>query len=240
MSTDPNTEPDAPDEAASPAPDAQPKRRVVLLGVIAAVVLALDIATKVIAVAELEGRQPIELFGGLLYLPLIRNPGAAFGMAEGWTIVLAIIAFGVVGFILWIARKLRSVGWAIGLGLVLGGALGNLVDRVFRSPGPLRGHVVDFLSVLDPWGGFFPVFNLADSAICVGGGVIVLMSLLQRDYDGTRFEKKPSGKAAVSAGATTSGATPVGSTTSTTSTTPETTENQTAGESADGGKQAQA
>ncbi|QUF03080.1 signal peptidase II [Actinosynnema pretiosum subsp. pretiosum] len=233
VSTDPNTEPDAPDEVASPAPEPQPQRRVVLLGVIAAVVLALDIATKVVAVAELEGRQPVELFGGLLYLPLIRNPGAAFGMAEGWTIVLAIIAFGVVGFILWIARKLRSVGWAIGLGLVLGGALGNLADRIFRSPGPLRGHVVDFLSVLDPWGGFFPVFNLADSAICVGGGVIVLMSLLQRDYDGTRFEKKPSGKTATAAGTSTAGTTAA-------STTPKTTENQTAGETADGGKQEQA
>ncbi|MBP2338342.1 signal peptidase II [Saccharothrix coeruleofusca] len=185
MSTEPNAEPEA-----VPGAPAPPPRRVLLLGVLAAVVLALDIATKVVAVAELEGRQPVELFGGLLYLPLVRNPGAAFGMAEGWTFVLALIAFGVVGFILWIARKLRSVGWAIGLGLVLGGALGNLVDRVFRAPGPLRGHVVDFISVLDPWGGFFPVFNLADSAICVGGGVIVLMALLQRDYDGTRVEKK--------------------------------------------------
>ncbi|GGP48997.1 signal peptidase II [Saccharothrix coeruleofusca] len=185
VSTEPNAEPEA-----VPGAPAPPPRRVLLLGVLAAVVLALDIATKVVAVAELEGRQPVELFGGLLYLPLVRNPGAAFGMAEGWTFVLALIAFGVVGFILWIARKLRSVGWAIGLGLVLGGALGNLVDRVFRAPGPLRGHVVDFISVLDPWGGFFPVFNLADSAICVGGGVIVLMALLQRDYDGTRVEKK--------------------------------------------------
>lgn len=192
VSTDPNTEPGTPDQPDAPLP----KRRVLLLAVIAPLVLALDLVTKIIAVEELEGREPVELFGGLLYLPLIRNTGAAFGLAEGWTVILALIASGVVVFILWIARRLRSVGWAIGLGLVLGGAMGNLVDRIFRGPGPLRGGVVDFISVLDPWGNFFPVFNLADSAICVGGGVIVLMALLQRDYDGTRVEKKSSEKKA--------------------------------------------
>ncbi len=192
VSTDPNTEPDTPEQPDAPLP----KRRVLLLAAIAPVVLALDLITKILAVEHLEGREPVELFGGLLYLPLIRNTGAAFGLAEGWTVVLALIASGVVVFILWIARRLRSVGWAIGLGLVLGGATGNLVDRIFRAPGPLRGGVVDFISVLDPWGNFFPVFNLADSAICVGGGVIVLMALLQRDYDGTRVEKKPSDKKA--------------------------------------------
>ncbi|MEU5692541.1 signal peptidase II [Actinosynnema sp. NPDC020468] len=168
----------------------QPKRRVLLLAVIAPVVLALDILTKVLAVADLENKPPVELFGGLVYLSLIRNSGAAFGLAEGWTVILALIAFGVVGFILWIARKLRSVGWAVGLGLVLGGALGNLVDRLFRGPGPLRGHVVDIVSVVEPYGTFFPVFNLADSAICVGGALIVLMALRQRDYDGTKIVKK--------------------------------------------------
>ncbi|XVS63019.1 signal peptidase II [Actinosynnema sp. CA-299493] len=192
MSTDPNTEPDTPDEPDAPLP----KRRVLLLAVIAPLVLALDLVSKIIAVENLEGRDPVELLGGLLYLPLIRNTGAAFGLAEGWTVILALIAAGVVVFILWIARRLRSVGWAIGLGLVLGGAMGNLTDRIFRAPGPLRGGVVDFISVLDPWGNFFPVFNLADSAICVGGGVIVLMALLQRDYDGTRVEKKSTEKKA--------------------------------------------
>lgn len=167
-----------------------PRRRVALLAVMAVVVLALDLVTKIVAVAILENREPIRLFGGALYLPLIRNGGAAFGLAEGWTAVLAVVALGVVGFIIWIARRLRSTGWAIGLGLVLGGALGNLVDRVFRAPGPLRGHVVDFLSLFDPYGQVWPVFNLADSAICVGGATVVLMALLQRDYDGTRVEKK--------------------------------------------------
>jgi len=185
VSTDHNTEP-----VVEEAPVAQPPRRVVMLAIVALVVLAFDLVTKVIAVATLEGGEPLRLLGGVLYLPLIRNGGAAFGLAEGWTAILALVAFGVVGFIIWIARKLRSVGWAIGLGLVLGGALGNLVDRIFRAPGPLRGHVVDFLSLFDPYGRVWPVFNLADSAICVGGALIVLMALLQRDYDGTRVVKK--------------------------------------------------
>ncbi|WNV91838.1 signal peptidase II [Umezawaea sp. Da 62-37] len=179
------SEPSAPEVPATPPP-----RRVALLAVVAVLVLAADVFSKIVAVAELEGREPVELLGGALYLPLIRNPGAAFGLAEGATAVLALIALGVVVFIIWIARKLRSVGWAIGLGLVLGGAMGNLGDRIFRAPGPLRGHVVDFLSLFDPYGRVWPVFNLADSAICVGGALIVLMALLQRDYDGTRAVKK--------------------------------------------------
>ncbi|XVV02047.1 signal peptidase II [Actinosynnema sp. CA-248983] len=192
MSTESNAEPAEPAEVEQAEPTEQPlpKKRVWLLAAIAPVVFALDLVTKVIAVQRLEGQAPIELLGGLVYLSFLRNSGAAFGMAEGYTVILALIACGVVGFILWIARKLRSVGWAIGLGLVLGGAVGNLADRIFRGPGPLRGHVVDFISVVEPYGAFFPVFNVADSAICVGGAVIVLMALLQRDYDGTRVEKK--------------------------------------------------
>ncbi|MFD9737401.1 signal peptidase II [Umezawaea sp. NPDC059074] len=171
-------------------PAVLPRRRVALLASVAVVVLAADVFSKIAAVAALEGREPLELLGGVLYLPLIRNGGAAFGLAEGWTAVLALIALAVVGFIGWIARKLRSAPWAVGLGMVLGGALGNLGDRIFRAPGPLRGHVVDFLSLFDPYGRVWPVFNLADSAICVGGVLIVTMALLQRDYDGTRAVKK--------------------------------------------------
>jgi signal peptidase II len=170
-------------------PAALPRRRLALLAVVASLVLVSDVFSKIAAVAFLEGREPISL-GGVLYLPLIRNGGAAFGLAEGWTAVLALISLAVVGFIVWIARKLRSGPWAVGLGMVLGGALGNLGDRIFRAPGPLRGHVVDFLSLFDPYGRVWPVFNLADSAICVGGVLIVTMALLQRDYDGTRAVKK--------------------------------------------------
>ncbi|HEY8372437.1 MAG TPA: signal peptidase II [Pseudonocardiaceae bacterium] len=176
----------APAENESPAPrgDTPSRRRLGLLVAAASLALLLDVLTKVLAVAHLEGQPPVRLAGGALYLVLVRNPGAAFSMATGMTWVLTLIALGVVVWILWIATRLRSTGWALGLGLILGGALGNLVDRFVRSPGPLRGHVVDFLSVFAPDGSVFPVFNIADSAITVGCATIVLMTLLGRDYDG--------------------------------------------------------
>ncbi|MFS8103040.1 signal peptidase II [Lentzea alba] len=162
-----------------------PEPKIKILAVLAGVVLALDVLTKVLSVAFLEDAEPIQLFGGVLYLTFVRNPGAAFGMAEGMTWILALIALGVVGFILWISRNLRSQPWAVGLGLVLGGAVGNLVDRLFREPGPMRGHVVDFLSLFDPFGRVWPVFNVADMAIVCGGATIVVLALRQHDYDGT-------------------------------------------------------
>ncbi|HUQ55321.1 signal peptidase II [Lentzea sp.] len=167
----------------------EPKTRFV--AVLAAGVLALDVLTKVLSVAFLEGAEPIKTFGGALYLTFVRNPGAAFGLAEGWTWILALIAFGVAGFIVWISRDLRSQGWAAGLGLVLGGAVGNLADRLFREPGPMRGHVVDFLSLFDPYGGVWPVFNIADMAIVCGGAIVIVLSLLRHDYDGTVIKESP-------------------------------------------------
>jgi signal peptidase II len=167
-----------------------PEPRTKILAVLAGGVLALDVLTKVLSVAFLEGADPIKLFGGVLYLTFVRNPGAAFGMAEGMTWILALIAFGVAGFILWISRNLRSQPWAVGLGLVLGGAVGNLADRLFREPGPMRGHVVDFLSLFDPFGRVWPVFNVADMAIVCGGATIVVLALMQHDYDGTVHKEK--------------------------------------------------
>lgn len=162
-----------------------PRRRVAVVAVVALVVFAADLATKILATASLEGREPIRVLGGAVYLQLIRNPGAAFSMATGMTWVLALIAIAVVVAIIWLAGKLRSTGWAVGLGLVLAGALGNLVDRIFRAPGVLQGHVIDFLSVFAPNGEVWPVFNVADSAIVMGGALIVLLTLLGKDYDGT-------------------------------------------------------
>jgi signal peptidase II len=179
VSTEPSTTQDA-----EPAVGDIPARRAWVLLVVAILALALDILTKALVVANLEGHPPIRLLGGLLYLDVIRNSGAAFSMATGLTWVLSLIAVVVVVAIIWVAPRLRSIGWAIGLGLVLAGALGNLVDRIFRAPGPLRGHVVDFVSVFGPDGSYYPIFNLADSAICVGGVLIVLMALFGRDYDG--------------------------------------------------------
>lgn len=134
--------------------------------------LALDAATKFLAVRELSPTEPVQVLNGVLSLRLVRNPGAAFGMAQGLTVVLTLIAVVVVVAILRMAPRLRSTRWAIALGLVLGGALGNLLDRIFRAPGPGRGHVVDFLE-LPRW----PVFNLADSAIVAAALLMVLLSV---------------------------------------------------------------
>jgi signal peptidase II len=161
-----------------------------LLGTAALVFLA-DVITKVIAVSALENREPVKLLGGTVYLVLVRNAGAAFSMATGMTWILSLIAVGVVAAILWVAPRLRSAGWALGLGLVLAGALGNLSDRIFRTPGVLQGRVIDFVSLFAPDGSVWPVFNVADSAICVGGVLIVLWSVLGREYDGrTRHNPK--------------------------------------------------
>jgi signal peptidase II len=149
-----------------------------LLGVAAAVVLA-DVVTKRLAVDRLADRDPVDVVDGLLRLRLIRNSGAAFGMAAGLTVVLTLVAVGVVVAMLRIAPRLRSIGWAVALALVLGGALGNLADRLFRDPGPLRGRVIDFLE-LPHW----PVFNVADSCIVSGGVLMVLLSLRNVSYDG--------------------------------------------------------
>ncbi|WP_291414072.1 signal peptidase II [Actinophytocola sp.] len=173
-----------------------PPRRGWLFAVVAPVVLVADIITKILAIAALAGEPPARVLGGLVYLQIVRNPGAAFGMATGMTWLLTCVALAVVVAIIWIMPKLRSVGWAIGLALVLAGALGNLIDRFFREPGPLRGHVVDFVSVFQPNGDFFPVFNIADSAIVCGGILIVLMALLGRDYDGRLTKDKAADKAA--------------------------------------------
>lgn len=160
--------------------------RVRLLAGIATLVLLADIVTKMLAVAQLQGREPVPVLGGLVYLQLLRNPGAAFSMATGFTWILTVIAIGVVVVIVRVARRLRSTGWAVALGLVLGGALGNLTDRLFREPGPLRGHVVDMVSPFAPNGAAFAVFNLADSAITCGGVLLVVLALLGHELDGSQ------------------------------------------------------
>jgi signal peptidase II len=168
------------------APSIAAGRKIRLLALIAVLVLAADLVTKVLAVARLEDRDPVELLGGAVYLVLVRNPGAAFSLATGYTWVLTIVAIAVVVVIVRVARRLRSAGWAVALGLVLGGALGNLADRIFRSPGPLQGHVVDMVSLFAPDGSVWPVFNVADASIVSGGALLVLLALLGRELDGTR------------------------------------------------------
>jgi signal peptidase II len=156
-------------------------RRIGLLLAVAVFVVAADVISKAIIVARMPGHAPIRLLGGLLTITLTRNGGAAFSIGTSMTIVFTAIALGVVVYILRTARNLRSIGWAISLGLLLGGATGNLIDRIFRAPGVFQGHVVDWIE-LPHW----PVFNLADSAIVCAGVLIVLLALRGIRLDGTR------------------------------------------------------
>ena len=166
----------AADVAAAPA--GPPRRRLRLLLSVALVVLALDVITKVLAVRLLTPGQPVSIIGDTVTWTLVRNSGAAFSMATGYTWVLTLVATGVVIGIIWMGRRLVSPWWALGLGMILGGALGNLMDRFFRSPGPLQGHVVDFLSI-----GWWPVFNVADPAVVGGAILLVVLSMFGFDFD---------------------------------------------------------
>ncbi len=156
------------------------RRRIGVLIGVAALVYAADVISKVIVVATLTETKPVPVIGSLIRLDYIRNPGAAFSLgADGYTVVFTLIAAAVIVAILRVARTLASRRWAVALGLLLGGALGNLTDRIARSPGPLRGWVVDFIQ-LPHW----PVFNLADSAICCAGALMVVLTLLGLRPDG--------------------------------------------------------
>ncbi|MFZ1362296.1 MAG: signal peptidase II [Candidatus Nanopelagicales bacterium] len=148
---------------------------------LAVVVLFLDQIGKLIAVTFLEGRPPIQIVGQFLQLNFIRNPGAAFSIGTGMTIVFSLVACAVVIVIVRSARKLGSLGWALALGGLLGGALGNLTDRIFRSPGIFRGHVVDYIQ-MPPFG----IFNVADIAITFSAIGIVILAVRGIHLDGTR------------------------------------------------------
>jgi signal peptidase II len=158
-----------------------------LLAGIAVAALVVDIITKVVVVAHLRPGDPVRLLGGAVYLSLTRNQGAAFNIGgTGYTAILAAVAVVVIIVIVRFARRLRSWQWAVALGLVVGGAGGNLTDRLFRAPGPLRGGVVDFISVFSPDGHPWPIFNVADSCLVVGVIIAVLLELTGRRMDGTR------------------------------------------------------
>ena len=139
----------------------------------AAAVLVADLVTKVVIVATMQDRtdRPVHVLGHFVEIVYTRNGGAAFSIGPGATVLFTAVAVAVVIVIVRQARRLSSGPWAVTLGLLLGGALGNLIDRLFRAPGPLRGHVVDWIQ-LPHW----PVFNIADSAIVVGGALALLLA----------------------------------------------------------------
>src|SRR6202012_5186371 len=165
-------------DAAAASPPSGPPRRLRLLVSVAAVVLTLDIITKVIAVRLLPPGQPVSIIGDTVTWTLVRNSGAAFSMATGYTWVLTLIATGVVVGIFWMGRRLVSPWWALGLGMILGGAMGNLADRFFRAPGRVRGNVVGFSVV--SWG---PGCYVGDPSVAPGPILQVVLSIFGYEFD---------------------------------------------------------
>lgn len=153
----------------------------VLLGVVAVVCYFADQLSKAWAVRTLTDQPPTDLVGSFLRLELVRNAGAAFSLGTGNTWVLTLIALLVLVVVIRTSRRLGSAGWAWALGLLLGGALGNLTDRLVRDPGFGQGHVVDFIN----YGGLF-IGNVADIAIVSAAVLIGLLAMTGRGVDGTR------------------------------------------------------
>jgi signal peptidase II len=178
----------------SDADGPQDRRPLFLFLAVALGAYLLDLVTKVVVVSRLEGRPPVHVVGDLLQLNLVRNPGAAFSTGTSYTVLLSLLAVTAVAVVLFLSRRLNDRLWAIGLGCLLGGVLGNLTDRVFRAPGFLRGHVVDFLQ-LPNW----PVFNVADMCINIAAGVIILQAVRGVSHTGQRHADRDEDAAAAGA-----------------------------------------
>ena len=135
---------------------------------------AIDFGTKQWALGNLSPSVPVEVIPGHFYLHLVRNPGAAFSMGEGFTVVLTCLAIAAVLFLLfWMVPRVRHPGWIVAAGLLLAGVAGNLNDRLTRAPGPFHGYVIDFLQV--PW---FAVFNMADVWITFAAITVIWLTMI--------------------------------------------------------------
>ncbi len=157
------------------------RRSLVLFAAVTVLGYLADLISKVLVVAHLTPGRPVHVVGDLLTLYLARNPGAAFSTGTSYTLVLSFVAMAAAVAVVWVARRLASTGWALGLGFLLAGVLGNLTDRIFREPGPLRGHVVDFIR-LPHW----PIFNIADVCINVAAAFIIIQALRGVGINGAR------------------------------------------------------
>lgn len=156
-------------------------RLVALFGAVGVLVLGLDQLTKALALQHLTPGDPVNVIGSLLKFNLIRNPGAAFSLGSDFTPVISAIQIIVAVGVVWLSRRLGSVGWAVAFGLLFGGAVGNITDRVFRAPSPFHGHVVDFLQT-PHWA----IFNVADMAVTSAAALLVIQTLRGIKLDGTK------------------------------------------------------
>nr|WP_139418412.1 signal peptidase II [Agromyces laixinhei] len=155
----------------------------------------LDQLSKFLVVGNLTEGEIVPVLGSVLEWQFVRNPGAAFSLASGMTWIFTILAAGVITVIIWFARRIRSIAWAVVFGLLLGGVLGNLTDRLFREPSFGLGHVVDFIST--PW--LIPaIYNIADIAIVSSMVIFMMLTIRGIGLDGSR-ELRPSKAAATGA-----------------------------------------
>jgi signal peptidase II len=158
-------------------------RALVLLAILAVTALTLDQFAKYLVVSNLPLGEQVTVLGDLLILQFVKNPGAAFSLAAGSTWIFSILAAVVTVVIIVLARRIRSIGWAVVFGLLLGGVLGNLTDRLFREPSFGLGHVIDFIST--PW--MIPaIYNIADICIVSSMGLFILLTIRGINLDGTR------------------------------------------------------
>lgn len=165
-----------------------------VLALVAVFVYGLDQLTKILIVNNFEVGETEPLIGTFLQLHFVKNPGAAFSLGEGSTWIFAIIATAVAIFIVIFAPRIRSIGWAVLFGFLLGGNVGNLTDRLTREPGFGVGHVVDFVQVA----GFPAIFNIADSAIVLSMVIFVILTIRGVRINGTKAEPKQKTDAATS------------------------------------------
>ena len=176
----------------------KPKVRVwalVVLAVVAVCVYAIDQISKYLVVTNLTVGVPVDVLGEFLRFTFVKNPGAAFSIGSGTTWIFAILASAVAVFIIVFSRRIRSGAWAVLFGLLLGGTLGNLTDRLFREPGFGTGHVIDFFQV---W--IFPaIFNVADIGIVSAMGLFIILTIRGVGLDGARATRdKPEAEPAES------------------------------------------
>ncbi|MFE2932288.1 signal peptidase II [Streptomyces sp. NPDC059278] len=178
--------------------EARSRRRFGLVAVMAALPLALDLATKQIALANFSPTDRASTLGGFLKFTLVSNSGAAFSVGENATWLFSMAKLIVIIGMLWVARRVRASLWGVIFGLLIGGAAGNLVDRVFRPPSPLQGAVIDWIQLP-----YWPVFNIADMAVVCGGVLAVVAvfrgiglddSLVAEKSTGTGMPSGPEGE----------------------------------------------
>ncbi len=162
------------------------RRALVVLAIVALCVYGVDQLAKYLVVTNLTPGKLVPVLGDLLQFQLVRNPGAAFSIGSGSTWIFSIIGVAVLIFVIWYAPRIRSTAWAVLFGLLLGGLLGNLTDRLFREPGFGEGHVVDFLRIP-----FLPaIFNLADTAIVTSMAMFLVLTIAGVGLDGTRHVER--------------------------------------------------